>query len=68
MKNKKILSTSLSLGLSLALLIGNVSGNMNNVKAKEQGEKKQIYMIQASSERVLEKTLEKYGEVKTVAV
>lgn len=67
MKNKKILSTSLSLGLSLALLIGNVSGNMNNVKAKEQGEKKQIYMIQASSERVLEKTLEKYGEVKTVA-
>lgn len=67
MKNKKVLSTSLSLGLSLALLIGNVSGNMNNVKAKEQGEKKQIYMIQASSERVLEKTLEKYGEVKTVA-
>ena len=34
MKNKKVLSTSLSLGLSLALLIGNVSGNMNNVKAK----------------------------------
>ena len=67
MKNKKILSTSLSLGLSLALLIGNVSSDMNNVKAKEQGEKKQIYMIQASSERVLEKTLEKYGEVKTVA-
>ncbi len=67
MKNKKILSASLSLGLSLALLLGNVSGNMNKVKAKEQGEKKQIYMIQASSERVLEKTLEKYGEVKTVA-
>ena len=35
MKNKKILSTSLSLGLSLALLIGNVSGNMNNVKATD---------------------------------
>lgn len=32
MKNKKILSTSLSLGLSLALLIGNVSSDMNNVK------------------------------------
>ena len=37
MKNKKVLSTSLSLGLSLALLIGNVSGNMNNVKAKYNG-------------------------------
>ena len=67
MKNKKVLSTSLSLGLSLALLIGNVSGNMNNVKAKEQGEKKQIYMIQASSEEKLEETLGKYGEVKTVS-
>ena len=67
MKNNKILSTSLSLGLSLALLIGNVSGNVNNVKAKEQGEKKQIYMIQASSEEKLEETLGKYGEVKTVS-
>ncbi len=67
MKNNKILSTSLSLGLSLALLIGNVSGNVNNVKAKEQGEKKQIYMIQASSEEKLEEILGKYGEVKTVS-
>lgn len=68
MKNKKVLSTSLSLGLSLALLIGNVSGNMNNVKAKEQGEKKQIYMIQASSEEKLDEVEHKYSIAETSAV
>ncbi len=68
MKNNKILSTSLSLGLSLALLIGNVSGNVNNVKAKEQGEKKQIYMIQAFSEEKLDEIEHKYSIAETSAV
>ena len=36
MKTKSIIHVIIT-RLSLALLIGNVSGNMNNVKAKEQG-------------------------------
>lgn len=67
MKKNKVLSASLSLGLSIAFGVGSVLGNTNNVKAKGQIEKRQIYMIQASSERILEETIEKYGEVKTVS-